>query len=373
MLGANSLEGLSLKKYSVNPRAEARLLNRLSGKDKIRTLEQNLDSYVNHVLEDNVVSLPYSYGLSKDNEILIHDTGQKVFLDERERGGLYKEGLIRALTSSVENPGLVSLLYSPPGITSFDGDPDNPYTQVGKYRDGQLYVMYYDGGKIRNAAISVSKNGEPWVQDILGDVYSEASGKQTEQEKIGHLISHPNLTRLKIDQFIEVNGRAGDRTIYKNNKDYEFSLFETMELLRQSFSGSLRLSIKNRLTEAFFKGHEVDEQFILNSYKHLILHYMESHGLESLRLSGSCGSEEKFKINDLMNTVDNFLNNFSSLDRLLKQKMPKGLEEDKDDKSHDFYSCPHCTQPIPYEKNVKDKNTWLTNCPHCGLSIKNVC
>lgn len=373
MLPVHNLEGYNLKKYSVNPAAEAKALNRLPVEQKAGALKKNLDAYVNHVLEDNVVSLPYAYRLGINNRVLVYPSDQEVFLDERERGGLYKVGLTQAFDNCVNHPHMISLLYSSPGMTSFDNDPDNPYTQVGKYKDGQLYVMYFDGVKINNAAVSIGKPGESWVKQILGDVYREAEQKSSDKEKISHLISHPYLTGLDIDQFLAINGRVENGVVYKNNKNHEFTLWETLDLLRKSFSGNLALSIKNQMPENFFDNKHLNDRFILNSYKHLIVHYMVNNGLRSLKLSGSCGSEEKFKISDLIDSVENFVNNFSSLDRLLKQKLPKDLGDKDEDKNHDFYPCPHCSKPIPYEKNVKDKSSWLTNCPHCGFSIKNVC
>ncbi len=370
MLASNRLEGDFLKKYSVNPR-ESSYLKTLSREQREMTFKKNLDSYVNHVLEDNVVSTAYSYQLDRGNRILVHPTGAEVFFDERERGGLYKKGLTEALVNSISHPGVLSFLYSPPGITSFDNDPDNPYTKIGKYKDGQLYAMYFDGVKINNVAVSISESGEPFVRKVLGNLYEEATAKPSETETIAHFISHSFLSGLTIDQFLDFYGRHGlDRIIYKNNKNYEFTLWETLDLLRKSFAGNLGVSRGTSFAASSLEDKNLDEDFIIETYKKLIVEYMISNGLKSLKLGGSCGAEEKFSIEQIINKFDNYVNNFSSLDRMLKQKMPEGLEEKENKKEGDeaCVTCPYCGNK---EANRKTGSGYVCGNNGCASNKKN--
>lgn len=374
MLAQVRAEGSSLKKWSFNP-AEYKGLKTLSLKDRVEALNRNLDSYVNHVLEDNVVSIPYHYRLGLQNEILVYPNNTPVYLDERERGGAYKKGLIDALKYTTSNPGNLALLYSPPGKTSFDDDPNNPYTQVGKYNEGQLYMMFSDGFKVNNVAVSVSQSGESWVREIFEEVYEQAEAKGTEEERITHLITHPLKLKIDVNTFLSIWNNNLDRVIYKNNKKHEYTLGETLSLIRQSFAGKLAVSMRSRFKVEDLTDDKLTEGFMVAAYKDWILAYMVANNLESIKLGGSCGDGEVSK-NSLMDIVSGnfaqFINNISSLDRLLKQKGPKELVEDesKKDKS---YECKSCHGSIPYEKNLKDKSAWLTNCPHCGANLKGIC
>lgn len=374
MSSLNRAEGAALKTWSYNP-AEFKNLKNLTLKDRVETFNKNLDSYVNHVLEDNVVSIPYYYKLGENEEILIHPNNVPVFLDERERGGLYKKGLVEGLKYASDNPGNLSLLYSPPGKVSFDNDPNNPYTQVGKYNEGQLYVMFSDGFRVNNVAVSISKEGEGWVKEIFGKTYEDAEAMPTEEERIGHLISNPLKTKINIDTFLSIWNSDLDKTIYTNNKKHQFTLGETLDLMRQSFSGRLAVSMKAKFTASDLTDEKLTEAFMHSAYKDWIYGYMVQNNLESMKLGGSCGDGEVSKTtleNSLVNNATQFLNNLSTIDRLLKQKGPKELVED-DAKKDKYYECKSCHGSIPYEKNVKDKSSWRTSCPHCGASLKGIC
>lgn len=374
MLAQSRAEGSSLKKWSFNP-AEYQGLKTLSLKDRAEALNRNLDSYVNHVLEDNVVSIPYYYRLGSQNEILVYPNNTPVYLDERERGGAYKKGLTEALKYATDNPGNLTLLYSPPGKTSFDDDPNNPYTQVGSYNEGQLYMMYSDGFKVNNVAVSVSKSGEGWVKDIFEDIYEQAESMNLEEERISHLITHPLKTGIDIETFLSIWNHDLDRVIYKNNKKHEYTLRDTLGLIRQSFAGKLAVSMRSRFKVDDLTDDKLTEGFMIAAYKDWILAYMVANNLESIKLGGSCGDGEVSK-ESLLSIVNGnfgqFINNISSLDRLLKQKGPKELTEDESKKDR-FYECKSCHGSIPYEKNVKDRAGWLTNCPHCGANLKGIC
>ncbi|MBI5127272.1 hypothetical protein HZA76_02340 [Candidatus Roizmanbacteria bacterium] len=370
MLATHKLEGDFLKKYSVNPR-ESSYLKKLSKKERELTFKKNLDSYVNHVLEDNVVSTPYSYQLDQNSRIIVYPTGAEVSFDERERGGLYKKGLTDSLINSINHPGRLSFLYSPPGVTSFDNNPDNPYTKIGKYKDGQLYVMYFDGVKINAVAVSISESGETFVKEVLGSLYEEALVKPTEIETISHFISHSFLSGITIDQFLDFHGHHGlDRVIYRNNKDYEFSLWETLDLLRKSFTGNLGVLRGTSFGASSLEDKNLDEDFIIETYKKLIVEYMINNGLKSLKLGGSCGAEEKFSIEQVINRFDNFFNNFSSLDRMLKQKMPKELEEKENKKEGEeaCVTCPYCGNK---EENRKTAVGYICGNNGCASNKKN--
>jgi len=367
MLSYTNREGYNLRKYSVNPGAESIYLKSIGREKRIEFFQKNLNSYVNHVLEDNVVSLPYFYRLSPDNDITIYPSGAKVHLDQRERGGGYILGLTTALRQSVETPNTVISLYSPPGPTSFDHDPDNPYTEVGSYHDGQLYLMYFDGKKIHNVAVSISERGENFVRRVLGNIYLEAQNKPTEEEKIFHLITNPKSTQLTIDQFLDFYQRFNlDEVIYRNNKGHEFTLWETLASLRSSFSGQLETSIKANINHQKLTNGEYSGKEIFLAYKSLIINYMSKKGLKSLKLGGSCGSDQKFSFEEMINHYENHLNNLSSLDRFLKQNLSKEVLISSDgEERYDDYQCPGCGKTYSGELKNSDSKTWVKSC-QCG-------
>lgn len=374
MYAQNRAEGNSLKNWSFNP-AEYQGLKTLSLKDRAEALNRNLDSYVNHVLEDNVVSIPYFYRLGGNNEILVYPNNTPVYLDERERGGAYKKGLTDALRYAADNPGNLALLYSPPGKTSFDDDPGNPYTQVGKYNEGQLYMMYSDGFKVNNVAVSVSPKGEDWVRQIFGPVYDQAQMMEREEDKITHMITNPLKTKINVDTFLSIWNHSLDNIIYKNNKNQEFTLGQTLDLIRQSFAGRLSVSMRSGFKAEDLTDDKLTEGFMRKAYKEWILAYMVANNIDTIKLGGSCGDGEVSQASLLSIVSGNFtrfINNISSLDRILKQKGPKELLDD-DGKKDKFFECKNCHGSIPYEKKGTAQKDWRKNCPHCGANLKGIC
>lgn len=363
MNASRQKEGLSLKRWSFNA-SEHKHLSTLTAKERVEAFNRNLNSYVNHVLEDSVVSIPYYYETGENDEILVYPGKTPLMLDEAERGGLYKLGLSQAIKDSKSHPYNLVFLYSPAGMTSFDDDPENPYSHIGAYNEGQLYVMFYDGQKVNNVAVGISSTGEDWVREVLGPVYDEATAAVDEKNRISTFITSPQLTDYTIDSFLNFGFKGQDRVIYTNNKNKKFSLAETLFLMRESFSGELKVS-----RESAFQEHDLenmDENFIEQAYKSLIASYMIGNGLEKMTLGGSCGDDNKI---NLLQDFEGFFNNMSSLSRLLTQMNQKmGAKLFDPEKHHKDYNCPDCGFSIPGELKGSDPSTWRKFCPNCGSS-----
>ena len=171
---------MSLVELTLNPLAsfginltEADRLRYLTPEDRFSEVYQGLMGYKKEVLEDSAVSIPYSYWFGHDGRLYTHpDYHDKLRLAEnqidiRERGGLPLEGF-RVLTRMLrENPNEVILWYSPPGDVSFDKDPNNPYTEVSPYKNGQLYLQYFDTLEERVGNFAITVSNENIVSDLM--------------------------------------------------------------------------------------------------------------------------------------------------------------------------------------------------------------
>jgi len=55
-------------------------------------------------------------------------------------------------------------------------------------------MMYSDGKKVNNVAVSISREGESWMSQIMPYEYQNATAKNSEIEKVKYFITHPSLT-----------------------------------------------------------------------------------------------------------------------------------------------------------------------------------
>lgn len=184
----------SLAKKGFNPE-EAHLLNAMTDNEKKRDyLSKNLETTINHVFEDSVVSFTNYYQLNKQNEVVSYPDGTILNIDPDERGGLNKFGIESAVAGALDNPNQLVLLYSPPGPVVFDDNPNNKFREIKPYTDGQLYMMYSDGEKVNNVAVSISDTGESWVSQLMPYVYQQALSQPTDIERVAYFIQNPVLT-----------------------------------------------------------------------------------------------------------------------------------------------------------------------------------
>ncbi|MCX6730908.1 MAG: hypothetical protein NTZ55_03600 [Candidatus Roizmanbacteria bacterium] len=280
----------SLAKKGFNPE-EAHLLNTLSDKKKKEHyLSKNLETTINHVFEDSAVSFTNYYQL-KNDEVISYPDGTILNIDPDERGGLNKFGIESAVAGALQNPNQIVLLYSPPGPVVFDDNPRNKFREVKPYTDGQLYMMFSDGEKVNNVAISVSQSGESWISQLMPSIYKQALSRLTDIERVSYFIQNPLLTGMSIDDFLNQQWTNDNRVIYKNKDNIQYSLSATLQLIRQSIAGLLPKSsivadIMQSINFDNFTEHDIDR-----IYGALAQQYMRDKGLDTLTLGGSCGGD----------------------------------------------------------------------------------
>ncbi|MCX6732060.1 MAG: hypothetical protein NTV98_00795 [Candidatus Roizmanbacteria bacterium] len=298
----------SLAKKGFNPE-EAHLLNTLSDKNrKEQYLSKNLETTINHVFEDSAVSFTNYYQL-KNNEVVSYPDGTVLNVDSDERGGLNKFGIESAVAGALDNPNRVVLLYSPPGPVVFDNNPRNKFREIKPYTDGQLYVMFSDGEKVNNVAISVSLSGESWISQLMPSIYKQALSRLTDIERVSYFIQNPLLTDMSIDDFLNQQWTHDNRVIYKNKDNRQYTLSETLGLIRQSIAGLLPKSsivadIMQGINFDTFTEHDIDR-----IYGALAQQYMRVKGLDTLTLGGSCGGDV-VKLDIFSNGLDNLSTDF---------------------------------------------------------------
>lgn len=330
----------SLAKKGFNPE-EAYLLNKLEDrKKKEQYLSKNLETTINHVFEDSAVSFTNFYQL-KNNEVVSYPDGTVLNIDPDERGGLNKFGIQSAVAGALENPNQVVLLYSPPGPVVFDDNPNNKFREIKPYTDGQLYMMFSDGEKVNNVAVSVSQSGESWISQIMPTVYKQALARLTDIERVSYFIQNPFLTGLSIDDFLNRRWINNNETIYKNKDGRQFSLSETLGLIRQSIAGLLPKSsivadIMHSINFDNFTEHDIDR-----IYGALAQQYMRDKGLDTLTLGGSCGGDV-VKRDIFSNGMDNLSTDF----RMITQgkNIPGFIkpEDEKEKITFEFKPGHHC-------------------------------
>ncbi|MFZ2026434.1 MAG: hypothetical protein WAV30_04065 [Microgenomates group bacterium] len=302
----------SLAKRGFNPE-EAHLLNMMTDKEKRKDyLSKNLETTINHVFEDSVVSFTNYYQLNKQNEVVSYPDGTVLNIDPDERGGLNKFGIESAVAGALDNPNQLVLLYSPPGPVVFDDNPNNKFREIRPYTDGQLYMMYSDGEKVNNVAVSVSEEGESWVSQLMPYVYQQALSQPTDIERVAYFIQNPVLTGKSIDEFLNQRWNESNKAIYMNKDNIRYSLPQTLSLIRQSLAGMMPKSrivadIMDSIDFDHFTIHDID-----TIYGALAQHYMIDKGLTTLTMGGSCGGDT-VKLDVFSNGMDNLSTNFRSI------------------------------------------------------------
>ena len=305
---------LAQKGYNPN---EFKDLMKNSEEIRKKRLGANLETMITHVFEDSVVSRTNYYQM-KGEEVVSFPDGTPLSIDPDERGGKYKIGIESAVWGALTNPNEVVLLYSPPGVVVFDDNPNNKFKNIKPYTQGQVYIMYSDGDKVHNVAVSTSGKDETFVAQIMPEVYKIAQSKKNEVEKISYFVTTPSLTGASIDTFLENVGKLDDSIIFTNKDGIEYSVHQTLSLLQQSLANLLPHS---HIVEDILKNidvHQITEDDIHHIYGNLAQRYMKEKGIQSMLLGGSCGG-----IKTDFDPLSDNLNNLSASYRLITQ----GLNE----------------------------------------------
>jgi len=365
-------QAYSLAKKGYNA-AEAQALTSISSLDARKLyLKQNLETTVNHVFEDSVVSFTNSYQMNQRGEIISLPDGTALSIDPEERGGLYQIGVHSAITSALAHQHQAILLYSPPGPVVFDTSPHNKFKDMIPYSIGQLSLMYADGDKVNNVVISISNEGNPWLAQIMPEIYEKALLHTSDIDQISYFITHPSATGKTIDDFLDMPFNSQDTIIFKNNKQTEFTLSQTLALVRQSLAGQLpQSSVVSSLLQDIdiehITAHDIDR-----IYGTLTQGYMREKGINTLTLGGSCGGTEV-----TLDPLSEVLSNLSTSFRLLSQGK-NGLVQMKDFRE-DPHLCrcaaasgPHFHCPGVDKRTKKEcrhaivVGEGITSCPACG-------
>jgi len=348
------------------------LLNSLDSlKARETRLKDNLNTTINHVFEDSVVSFTNYYQM-KNDKVVSYPDNTVLSIDKDERGGKYEIGIRSAVWGALKNPNQVVLLYSPPGLVVFDNDPHNKFKDMKPYVEGQIYMMYSDGNKVHNVAISTSGEDESLIAQLMPDIYCEAKIKKTEIEQITHFITNPLLTGVSIDVFLDTIGALPDKTVFTNKDGVSYSLHQTLSLINQSLAGLLTNSPIVEEVLKHFDLQNISETDIHNIYGALAQNYMREKGINSMILGGSCGGTQ-IDYDPLAQKIDTL----SSSHRLMTQ-VPNELRISKDYKndpnlcrcsaaSGPHFHCPgqknNSKEPCSHAIEVGHGTTF---CPVCG-------
>lgn len=311
----------SLKQFSIDPVAESVRLGRLNPLERQRVFSQNLEAYVNEVIRDEPVSILYNYWLDDNGEVFTDPSRKDIYnlrwqIDPRERCGLIINGINYALRLAVINPNNLVGLYSPAGPAAFDQDPANPYSKI-TFNYGQLYLLYFDGEKINNVAVKVSKEGEGWVDEIVRCPSMD--------KDIASYIQTPRLLG-NVDNFINKHIDSSNRLVYKG-RDKSFYLNDVFGDVKAVFAGGQKLS------GITLRSHGITEEHILNTYLSLIRDHLVRSGKDSIALQGSCGGsqttfqdiEELLRLNTTPfdNAYQKLISSFSTTFRVFGQTEEK--------------------------------------------------
>ncbi|MCL4374247.1 hypothetical protein M1523_00130 [Patescibacteria group bacterium] len=258
----------------------------------INYLEKQLRAQLLHVSRNSAVSVPYSYWLGDQNQIYTDEARSlPLYLDTRERDGLYREGLIKAMKNAHTHPDQLQFLYSPPGIVDFSHDPDSPYHQP--YDIGQLYLIWSDGERINNVAISLNREGGAWVKEIFGDAYfARMPGEKDEIARIKHFITNPVSTQMNLDDFLERPWLHDDKSVfYANNSAGEknYTVNEIKAEMKQAFARQLGNDFDARSIAEDYVNDGGGADRLTAAYMEVYRYEMDRTGQDTIRLGGSCG------------------------------------------------------------------------------------
>jgi|GEM_PF-2905293 len=382
-------EQSSLAKFGFDTTNEARFLSVMTNKDAaVNYLEKQLKTQLLHVSRNIAVSLPYPYWLGAGDRIFT-DPKRAIPLqiDPRDRDGLYQEGLLQAMKNAKEHPMRLQFLYSPPGPVNFNSDPDSPYQRP--YNIGQLYLIWSNGNRIDNIAVSINQQGEEWVEEIFGrDYFASAAQKPGEIDRIKYFITNPICTDLTIDDFMLKQWQSSDKLIfYSNNSNGEKSYYiaDVMKEMQTAFVGQL--------------GEDVDVREIAKNYVYgggtrdrLDQAYLDVYRLEMIRtgrqsfpLGGNCSGSaieyddlfgSRFLVKQIARPSDPLSSEYR---RLIQSSRSMTTEEAKNDST--LCRCGnrephfHCPGKVRDEKSGREQscNCAITvgkgvrACPKCGL------
>ncbi|MCX7956238.1 MAG: hypothetical protein N2593_04015 [Patescibacteria group bacterium] len=333
----------SLAKFGFNPQEKV---------NSETDFKNQLESYILHVFEDKPVSNRYSYFLK--NGKIFTEGNQEFFIDPEERGGYSLKGTLEAISLSLDNPGKLIFLYSPPGPVTFTAG--TKYDKLAPYPSGQLYIMTSDefSNRIDAIAISVSREVEDKVLGLLRLRHN--SGFDDEKQKIIYYLTHPQLFYGNIDNLINDLGiflsKNEDFLVYKNVRGERFNLSHIISFLISGWRKELKSEEPIDYDELYKKALTDPKLAYLG------ILYARSGG-SSVPLGGSCGGSETnpSEIEEILHGF-NLLSTSWRISDILKS-------QDSDKYGSLEFECPHCRKKVK-----RPKNTLIEKCPHCEGNVR---
>ncbi|GEM_PF-6252306 len=360
--------------------------------ERLEFVHNNLETALTHVRLNLPVSCMYEYYI-KDGKIFCQ--GTELFIDPEERGGVYTEGLQKAL--SLAQQGGVVFFYSPPGPVVFDKNPENKYREIKKYKFGQLYLLWKEGDKFLNIAITTDRETDgllkalfPECRDVEG-IHNWFLQNQEDSviEEIKRMILNPGVFEGSIEDFIDFIGtNFADQILYAS--DYSGKRYtgrDLSEMIRKSAAGESLLPEEYRyLVEIAQRYADYKTQISGGLSRDGILRaYLSVYSLspEDLReIYGSCNNIETAVDDLLQRKIDSgfrlnlsgacgggsfdlgsfFGSSFSPVESSFRSLQDIFTDTDRYGKRE--FDCPTCGNRIrrPYNKLVEV-------CPYCDKEI----
>ncbi len=373
-----------LSHFGFSPR-EAVRLNSLPYLERVDYFKQELRSLINHSAQDPAVSIRYLYHIGPEDTIftspsLTESSNVKYQISPYERNGLIYEGFVSAVKQAKEKPFTLVVLYSPIGkklfaATSTEGiDPEFLSFLQEPYKKGQLYFLYYDGQNVKNVAVGIDDDKNPWLTKLSKnfDVFNTI---RDEEQRISQFITSP-VEIGNVDDFFQ---RSWDQNhlIYSNVHNKKYYLDEVVSDMKKTLAGekTTPLYLEDRTIESMLR-YEVTENTVRNSYLFAYKNFMAENNISQTPLGVACAPGQNISISEIDSIIGlgggNLASSFSTGFRYITQGdilKNSPLFENKKKETSQGYPCESCGRLIPWEKNVNDPKTWKTNCPHCGEKI----
>lgn len=381
-------ESLTNYKYGFDSPTEFKSLQTLTPQERVARFIQQRESYVNHLLEDQAVSILYNYypdengnvyisGSRNERDNIIHQ------IDFNERNGLFYDGILKSTKQAVDQPNELIALYSPTGKKLFDDTPIESVPSDKKkwlsepYDIGQLYFLYFDGSKINNVAVSINNDNNPWLLEMSRE-FKDANQINDEEQRIAKFLTTPAKLG-NVDEFLNRTWENNNR-IFKNVHNQDFFLDKVIQDMRLAFAGKKKIdpSLYHDKTIQALQQSEITADIITQGYIETVYRFMKERGLSEIKFGGGCPGEgaemsvvEQILGYDVMhsftttgNMFTKSISSFSSTFRDLKQKK-------NDDNSDEYGSLKfHC--PVCNQEHTRKPHVLFVNCPKLEKEGKKV-
>ena len=332
------------RKFGFDATAEAQRLQKLRPKERVREFIQQRESYVNHLTEDQAVSIKFSYWLNPKGEIFTSpSTNDDIYniknqIDPSERNGSFYPGILRATALAKDNQYNLISLYSPTGKKLFnetikDNLPEEKLEFLEKpYDAGQLYFMYFDGQKLDCLAVSVKSDDNPWLLQLGLNMFTE---EKDEEKRIMSILNSP-VDLGNVDDFFSRDWPE-NYLIHHNVHHKDFYLNQVLSKMKDALSSRQKMTIdlKDKTIIALQK-YEVTADMVTVGYLTALHRHMQA---SVQPIGGGCGGSIADKneiemilgINSIMQDsilpkLDQLVSSFSSTFRYIRQQKEEKYE-----------------------------------------------